>query len=382
MNLYEFEGKQILSNAGIHIPKSQLITSNKEKLGIKLPVMLKSQVLSGKRKKAGGIICATTEKEYQEGLKKLFNLKIKGEKVQSILIEEVIKHEKEYYCSISYDTDSRGALLTISSMGGIEIESNQHSTYPISTINSTIPDTIIPKQIIQNLVKAFFDNDCLLIEINPLVQIGENWIALDAKIKLDDDAKNRHPEWNFPPRSAPGHTPTQQEITAKQIDLEDYRGTAGSTYFDLDGDIAVLGSGGGISLVAMDALIKAGGKPANYTEYSGNPPKEKVIKLTKIVLSKPKINGLWIIGTVTANFTDIYETLIGIVEGLESFEKETGKRIDYPIVIRRGGPRDEEIFEKLKKMEKYNFHLQGPETSIEQSANIITNLAKQYASIT
>jgi len=213
------------------------------------------------------------------------------------------------------------------------------------------------------------------LEINPLVinKKGEV-VALDAKIKTDENASARHPTWNFPPRSIPGYLPTEREIKAKKIDEGDYRGTAGSTYFDLPGDVAVLASGGGASLTAMDALLKAGGKPSNYTEYSGNPPKEKVEKLTKIVLSKPGINGLWVVGAV-ANFTDIDNTLSGFIEALRTVKP----RPKFPIVIRRGGPRDKEAFEMLKKVKDFDLYLYGQEISITESAKIMAKEAKKYA---
>jgi succinyl-CoA synthetase beta subunit len=237
----------------------------------------------------------------------------------------------------------------------------------------------LPEDLVSKLINLFFEIDATLLEINPLIKTksGE-YMALDAKIKLDDSAQGRHPEWKFPPRSAPGHTPTQREIEAKKIDEGDYKGVAGSAFFDIDGDIAVMSSGGGASLTAMDALIKNGGKPANYTEYSGNPSKEKVQKLTKVVLSKPDLHGLWIVGAV-ANFTDVYETLSGIIEGLRETEKELGRKFDFPIVIRRGGPRDKEAFEMLRQVKDFDLHLYGEETSISQSAEIMARLAKEYS---
>ena len=97
----------------------------------------------------------------------------------------------------------------------------------------------------------------------------------------------------------------------------------------------------------MDALIALGGKPANYTEHSGNPPKEKLEKLSKIVLSKKGLSGAWFVGA-TANFTDIYETITGFVTALSSIKPKPL----YPIVIRRGGPRYEEAFEMLREVTK------------------------------
>ena len=163
---------------------------------------------------------------------------------------------------------------------------------------------------------------------------------------------------------------------AHEIDNEDYRGTAGKTYIDLDGDIAILASGGGASLVALDALMSYGGAPANYTEYSGNPPAEKVKRLTNIVLSKQGLSGCWVVGG-TANFTDIYETLQGFAESLLSLSPKP----DYPIVIRRAGPRDREAFEMLKSFAEKNgfdMHFYDENTPITSTANIIVDLSSAY----
>ena len=396
MILYEYEGKKLLKDAGIDVPDAILIDSiaalQNDTLENRLlrftrndKVVLKAQVLSGKRADAGGIIrIKNKELRIKEELEKLFSKTINKEKVEKILVEEMVEYEgPEYYLSISYDTDSRGPVLTISSSGGTGIEEKEVKTYSIDpvTITCTIVHHIVPKEIIDKLMNLFFEQDMLLLEINPLVRGKDGkWIALDAKIKLEDNAAGRHKDWNFPPRSAPGHSATKNEIEAKKIDEGDYRGVAGSTYFDLDGDIAILASGGGASLTAMDALQKCGGKPANYTEYGGNPPREKVEKLTRVVLDKPGIHGLWVVGAV-ANFTDIYETLSGFVEGLRNLRK-SGMKIDFPIVIRRGGPRDKEAFEMLKKVKDFDLHIYGEETSIAESAKIMAEEAKKYATST
>jgi len=127
-------------------------------------------------------------------------------------------------------------------------------------------------------------------------------------------------------------------------------------------------------MTVMDALISYGGKPANYTEYSGNPTPEKVEKLAKVVLSM-SINGLWIVGG-TANFTDIKATLVdGILKALKEIKPK------YPIVIRRAGPNDKEAFEIIKKeAEQYNLdiHLYDENTSMTESAKILLDLVKKY----
>lgn len=394
MILYEFEAKHLLSKAGINVPQSELATSPDYQPHLEVPLVLKAQVLSGKRAQAGGIIIVETPEQLEHRLKALFASIINGEPVKSVLIEQKLDFTDEYYLSISYDTDTRSPVLTLSTEGGTGIEERGVRSFVIDPLSRhaeldsaslEIPTRRFGGQddVVVKLINLFFDQDLTLLEINPLVQTPDGeWFALDAKIKLDDDARFRHPEWQFPPRGVAGHKPTESEIEAKKIDQDDYRGTAGSAYFDLDGDIAILSSGGGISLTAMDALIKCGGKPANFTEYSGNPPKEKVAKLTKIVLSKPDLHGLWVIGTVAANFTDIFETLSGLIEGLRDAQVELNTKFNFPIVIRRGGPRDQDAFEMLRTIKDFDLHLYGEEVSVAQSAQIMVDLARKYATTT
>lgn len=377
MILYEFEGKKILAENDIEVPNSVLITSPDQEISLKLPIFLKAQVLSGKRKDAGGIVEVESEEYLKKSLNKMFGEKVNNEKVSSVLTEEKIGFESGYYLSVSYSSEKRSPIITFSDKGGTGIEERGAKVVAVDAISHKFDYDELPKPIIEILpqvLKTFFDNDCLLLEINPLVVSNGKLVALDAKVNLDDTALARHKERIFPPRSVPGHTLSKNEEEAKKIDENDHRGTAGSTYFDLPGDIAVLASGGGASLTAMDALVAAGGKPANYTEYSGNPPKEKVEKLTKIVLSKKDLHGLWVVGAI-ANFTDIYETLSGFVEAL----RKISPKPKYPIVIRRGGPNDIKAFEMLKKVKDFDFHLYGQEISIAQSAKIIADLSKKYA---
>ncbi len=381
MILYEFEGKQLLFHAGINIPNQQILETSDEEVIVRSPVVVKAQVLSGKRAAVGGIAIVEDSEKIQSEIADMLGQTINQEKVERVLVEEKIAYQKAYYLSISYDGEERAPVLSFSKEGGTGIEERRVEKFVINPMSpyDNLPSGI-EGELLEKVLNLFFAEDCLLLEINPLVKTNDGrWVALDAKIKLDDMALSRHPDRTFPPRSVPGHTSTTTEIEAKKIDQEDYRGTAGSAYFDLDGDIAVLSSGGGVSLTAMDALIAAGGKPANFTEYSGNPPKEKVVKLTKIVLSKPNIHGLWVIGTVVANFTDIYETLSGLIEGLREAEKELDTKFKFPVVIRRGGPRDDEAYQMLKEVKDFDIYLLGPETSISQAAKVMQQKAKEYA---
>ena len=321
MLLYEYEGKELFKTCGINVPESQLTGELENQLtGIKPPVILKAQVLSGYRAGAGGIVRVEGEGErVKEELGKLLGKIVNGEKVEKVLIEKAVEIDQEFYLSFSYSTENRSPVLTFGK-GGSRVGS--HFDEASQDINVYVVDILkgysgenVPEELkdtAKKLWEVFTKYDCELAEINPLVldKSGKVW-ALDAKVILDDDGDFRR-EIKFPERNLFGRPPTKAEIEARKIDQGDHRGTAGSVYWDLDGDIAVLAAGGGGSVVSMDALIAQGGKPANYTEHSGNPPREKLKKLTKIILSKPGLKGCWFVGG-TANFTDIYETLIRFV---------------------------------------------------------------------
>ncbi len=419
MLLFEFEGKELFKNCGINVPQSQLIESTRPSSGSRDSsltlrmtggVVLKAQTLSGKRAEGGGIVRVDEIQDLRFKIQELFEKTVNNEKAEKILVEEMVDIGKEYYLSFSYSTETRGPVMTFGE-GGTGAESKGAKTYPVDVLSHLRGELkltsgehlggVIPEELKDTALKlweVFTKYDCELAEINPLVVTSipslrasakqsssekeiassktprndKRIYALDAKIILDDDADFRREE-KFPERNLFGRASTEREIEAREIDQGDHRGTAGSVYWDLDGDIAVLAAGGGGSVVNMDALIALGGKPADYTEHSGNPPREKLKKLTKIILSKPGLKGLWIVGG-TANFTDIYETLMGVVEGL----REVKPKPNYPIVIRRGGPRDKEAFEALKEIgekEGFDFHIYGRETPMTSTAKIMVDLA-------
>jgi succinyl-CoA synthetase beta subunit len=225
-------------------------------------------------------------------------------------------------------------------------------------------------------VKCFRDYDCRILEINPLFKTEKGFIAGDAKITIDDSAVKRVEEFKEIEDPEDKTFLSPMEMEARKIDEDDHRGVSGKTFVEFDGDIAVLASGGGASLTCMDAMVEAGGKAANYTEYSGNPPKEKVVKLTKLTLSKKGLNGCLVVGG-TANFTDIFETLSGFVEGLELVEP----KIAYPIIIRRAGPRDREAKEMVEKFAKdkgYDITFYGEETPMTIAVKEIVKKVKEF----
>lgn len=353
MKLYEFEGKRLFGHYGIPVPRGLVLHRRVSSIPLPAPLMVKAQVFFGERKKSNAIFFAGSKKQAIARTASLWGKEMKGEKIKTILIEEQITPQAEYYISISYDTDTRSPVLALSSRGGSGVKKAR--LVPIDIIIG-LPDFLVRSSlfrsgfsrediagllpIVQNLWCLFIGEHALLAEINPLIKTRDNrFIAADAKVILDDE------------KLKPGER----------------------RLLKLGGDIAILASGGGASLVNIDALLHFGGRPANYTEYSGNPPASVVKELTKRVLSQKKIKGCWVVGG-TANFTDIFETMRGFLEGL----REVRPKPTFPIVIRRDGPRQKEAFEMLQKAavsEGYQFCLFGSETSMSESARVMVKLA-------
>ena len=391
MKLYEFEGHEILSKVGITSPffvvASDLSEVKAARRRLKFPIVAKVQVLSGGRGKAGGVKTVTTEKALNKFCREMFGSEFSGEKVRFIQLCEKVEIAKEFYISITYDTALRSPFLLYSHQGGVDIEELVRNN-PEAVVRVEIDPLVgptkrdlenagVPVDFAQRLWDAFWRWDCRLVEVNPVAALADgSYVAVDAKVILDDSGLVRHRDLAVIPKGAISATASKRELEAKKIDEEDYRGSAGSTFIELDGDIAILASGGGASLLVMDSVVAAGGKPANYTEYSGNPPREKVEKLTKIALSREGLSGCLVAGAV-ANFTDIFETLSGFLDGLRQIKPKP----DYPIVIRRGGPRQKEAYEMLEKFAKrevFDIHLFGPETPISVACRKMVELAQKY----
>ncbi len=404
MNLYEFEGKHFFEKYGIAIPKGKTITRFHDpkkvytELGI-TNVVVKAQVLSGKRGKNNAIRFCSNADEVAEAVVDLFSMNIRGQYVVAIRIEEKLDIAEEHYLLITYNTNKKQPMLVYCSEGGVDIEdvSGQKIFKQLLYIrNERIPlvgkeriievgnqknqaSSVLPFEggglddVVQKLWSCFLNEDCRLAEINPLVYTTDGkWIAVDAKVAIDDDAFFRHEKWKeLEPRTMLGRPATDREIEVQEIDKGEkyYQGTAGK-YIEMDGDIALILNGGGASIANMDVLNNLGLKPANYTEYSGNPPREKVYELVKIVLSKPGIRGLWMCGAV-ANFTNVKETFGGVVDALDEIKPT------YPIVVRRAGPHDKEGMALLKacgERNQLNMKLFGKDVSMGETAKVLADM--------
>lgn len=397
MRLFEFEGKRLWQQYGIAIPDGRLYSLSDVGF-FDIPkswtsFFLKAQTLTGHRARGELIQLARTAEEAATTAMTLLSKKEQHPELSQILLEQKFEYTTSLYLAITYSTDTRSAVLLLSQNGGTGIEHRSSGVQPVpidvliglypahiraavSSLHLTPGQSKLLMNVCLSVWKCFVNQDCTLAEINPLVWSDNKWVALDAKVEIDDDARFRQTEIHSSDRHLTWRLPTPAEIAAWSIDRDDHRGVSGSSYIDLDGDIAVLASGGGASLACLDALVAYGGKPANYTEYSGNPPREKVRRLTEIVLSKTNLRGCWVVGA-TANFTDIYETLAGFLEAV----KQLKQKPTYPFIIRRAGPNDEKAFAMLKQAaqtEGFDFRLFGSDTPMIATAKKMIDAVRAY----
>lgn len=341
MKLFEHEAKELLQDYGLKVPSVE----GEE-------FVVKAQVLVKNRKKHGGIKFASGFEEAEEIAGDLRGSEVDGHEVNRVIIEQKVDFDEEYYVAFLYDTDVRSPVLLFSREGGSGIEDRKVEKLVLEDLENWRLREFLKQNGVESvdlnslastlrkIGECFFEEDARMLEVNPLVKSEEGYMVLDAMIDLEDDASYRHNR-DYPERSEFGREKTEREKEAEKIDEDDHRGIAGK-YTELEGDIGMMLAGGGASLTNMDALISYGGEPANYTEYGGNPPAEKVYRLSKVIMSKPGLKGLWHVGG-TANNTDILETMKGFCRALEELEP------DYPIVVRRDGPNADKAFELLRK---------------------------------
>ena len=381
MDLYEYEAyDKIFKKFGIPTPKYMFVDHINEEvenfvnqLG---ECVVKSQVLVGKRGKAGAVRLCSSPEEAIEEIKALLEYPVYGEMPVGVLVVEKANIVKELYASITYSTETRGPVLTLSLEGGVDIEEvppEKIGIFPIDPLKGLYPHMVrnyllelgFPheymsvlrelSEVVANMYRAFWEAEARLLEINPLaiVDVGGKLRvrALDAVVKIDDDA-SIPPAKVYGVRTALKRPPTEREIAAAEIDKDDHRGKAGS-YVEMDGDIAMMTFGGGGSTVTIETTYAIGLKPANFTDIGGNPPAEKMYKITRIILSKPGIRGVLVCGG-TANNTRIDVTLgEGVANAIRDLKKEGKLDPNWIWVVRRNGPEAEKglrmLYEAFKE---------------------------------
>ena len=299
MRLLEYQGKELFLQYGIPTPRSTLAASlsEVEKLSSKFefPLILKSQVAVGGRGKAGAIVKCDTPSEVASKFTELINKKIKGELPQSILVEQAVDIKQELYISLFLNRGRRIYSLICSAEGGVEIESVKNKLI-IDVPSSGVPLPLAReaalklglqgrtaecfKAFVINLSRFVFEKDAELAEINPAVVLGDgSLMALDAKVIIDDNALFRHPELKK------YQYMSESEKQAKE---------GGFSFVELDGDIAIIGTGAGLVMSTLDMVSDQGGRAGCFLDFGGSATAETIFYSLKVVSKIKRIRAILI----------------------------------------------------------------------------------------
>ena len=347
LNLIENEAKRVFLSYGIPIPKGRLIADSKQvadaAANLRAPYMVKAQVPTGGRGKAGGIIPALTIEQANEAVSRLLGSQIKGLPVKQVLIEEKLPIKNELYIGFTVDRSNRSYVCLSSAVGGVEIEETANKT-PEAVVKTTVDPQLgmrsfhtlnIAKQLgysgiqlldlsntILKAYRACIESDAETAEINPLVETQSGtFVAADARMVVDDNAMFRHTE--YLEKQTEGLT--GQEALAKKNNL---------AYVKLDGDIGVMGNGAGLVMATIDLLKLFGGKPADFLDVGGGANTEAIKVATEIVLADPDVKVVMV--NILGGITRCDEVARGAVEALEDAE------VKKPLVVRLVGTNQRE----------------------------------------
>lgn len=344
MKVHEYQAKDIFSQYEIPVERHFLCSTVDEavaayrQLGTGKAV-IKAQVLTGGRGKAGGIKLADDEASVKRYAGEILNRSIKGFPVTRILVSEAIDIAAEYYVSFTIDRNTRSVVLIMSAAGGMDIEEVARKT-PEKIIRYCIDPLIgLPKylaqrlaytlfahaeqaermiSILQNLHKAFIETDASLAEINPLALKTDGLlVAIDAKMVFDDNALYRHPDIKrlFEPDEKEA-----LEATAKE---------RGFSYVRMDGDIGCMVNGAGLAMATMDMIKLYGGSPANFLDIGGSSNPVKVIEAMKLLLKDPKVKTVFI--NIFGGITRCDDVALGLIQAFDQLQT------DVPVIVRLTG---------------------------------------------
>jgi succinyl-CoA synthetase beta subunit len=351
MNIHEYQGKEILRSYGVSVPNGRVAFTVEEaveaakELGSQVCVV-KAQIHAGGRGKAGGVKVAKNLDEVRTYASELLGKTLvthqtgpEGKEVKRLLIEEGCDIKKEYYIGLVVDRATSRVVLMGSEEGGTEIEEVAAKT-PEKIFKEYIDPAVglqafqarrmafninIPKELVNQAVKfmmglyqVFVEKDCSIAEINPLVVTGDGKVmALDAKLNFDSNALYRHKDV-LEYRDLDEEDP--KEIEASKYDLN---------YIALDGNIGCMVNGAGLAMATMDIIKYYGGEPANFLDVGGGATAEKVTEAFKIILSDPKVKGI---------FVNIFGGIMKcdvIASGIVEATKQVG--LELPLVVRLEG---------------------------------------------
>lgn len=350
MRLKEYQGKELFKKYKIPVPNSILI-SKIDNLGEQLKALkyneliIKAQILSGKRKKAG-LIRAATKANAKEVVLSLLNKNINNELIKELLIEERIYPKHEFFLSLAVNRAEKCFSILFSEQGGVDIEElnerfperviketfYEFDEFMLLSLSKAIKNNAIRKIELNSVIKQMFsmlkECDAELVEINPLMLTKDNrLVAADSKIVIDDNALFRHPD--FAELKNKGMTETEKKAS-------DY----GLHYVDLKGDIAIIGNGAGLVMATLDILNFFGGSAANFLDISGGASVEKMEKALELVLKKD-IKGIFI--NIFGGITRCDD----IAQGIVNYTAKNNVRV--PIVVRMIGTNEDKAEQILRQ---------------------------------
>jgi len=377
MRFYEYESRRIVERAGIPVTEYGFCTTAgdaraaAERIGG--PVVVKSQVLTGGRMKAGGVKFADTPEEAEAHAAEILELEINGQMPRGVLVDPKADVEQEYYAGVVWDGTAKRPLMLFSDMGGIDIEevAEKHpdqvgrghvsNLLPISDFEAkqaiaatgvTGSELNRATPILARLARLFRETDMTLAEINPLARLADgSFVALDAHMEMENEAKPRHKallesELEIAPDDTrEPYEPSEFERDVKAIDSADHRGVIQGRDHGFHGNLGlVIGAGGG-SLTLTDAVRSQGGRPANYTEIGGNPSVWKTAGLAKQVLRKDGVEKIAVMMSIVSN-TRVDIVARGVIKACLELDRDPAETI---AIFRIPGAWEEEGYRILDR---------------------------------
>ena len=349
VDLYEYQGKQLFARYGIPVSEGRLATTPDEaaaaaeELGGQ--VVVKAQVLTGGRGKAGGIKLAEGADDAREKAEAILGLDIRGHVVRKLWVERASDIAKEYYLSLTFDRGAKKPFYMFTTQGGVDIE-EVAETNPDALVRlhvdplegfqpwqarrlvygAGVADPSEQKQIVSlvgKLYEAFVESDAMLCEVNPLIVTPEGEVrALDSKFTVDDNALYKHPD--IAEMRDLDAVPSEERLAREK----------GVTYVKLDGEVGILGNGAGLVMSTLDVVAQAGGRPANFCDLGGGGDAEGVVDALEVVTADPEVRS--ILFNIFGGITRCDEVARGILAALERMT------ISQPIVVRLDGTNAEE----------------------------------------
>jgi succinyl-CoA synthetase beta subunit len=342
MKLHEYQAKEVFRRYGLPFQPGVVVDRPEQIAGLTLPypVVVKAQVLVGGRGKAGGVKLAKRPAEAEAYARAILGMDIKGERVRQILVAPAADIAAEYYLAVVTDRAARRATVLASASGGVDIETIARESpekiasmqvdpflgYPVFLARALGRRLDLSGALLEQFVgiaatlyRLYRTEDAELAEINPLAVVGADFLCIDAKLVLDDNAAYRHPD-----------RPPASELTSLEIEARSH----GLSYVELDGDIAVIGNGAGLVMSTLDLLAHFGGRAANFLDIGGGATPEAMRTALDIVQRKPGVRAIFI--NVFGGITRCDDVARGIVQDpprlpasirLTGTNEEEGQRI-------------------------------------------------------